>query len=160
MKSIIHTNYLKLISCILIPLTIGGIAGIATSSAINDWHLTLQKPWFNPPNYLFGPVWTLLYILMGISLYLTLSYAEAATKNNMLLLFSMQLFLNFIWSFIFFNFESPGWALFEIALLWGNILWMILSFYKVNKLAALLQIPYLLWVSFATLLNAAIFVLN
>ena len=149
---------IKLILCILLPLLVGGISGYFTSQSIPNWFVYLNKPRFTPPNYLFGPVWTLLYILMGISFYLVIN----KPKVNWLLVsvFITQLILNFFWSFIFFNAHNLGLALFEIILLWASILAMIILFYKTNKWAAILNIPYLLWVSFATLLNYSIYSLN
>jgi tryptophan-rich sensory protein len=149
---------IKLILCILLPLLVGGISGFFTSQSIPNWYVYLNKPSFNPPNYLFGPVWTLLYILMGISFYLVISRSNV----NWLLVgvFITQLILNFFWSFIFFNLHNLGLALVEIILLWASILVMIILFYKTNKWAAIINIPYLLWVSFATLLNYSIYSLN
>ena len=151
---------LELSLCILIPLFIGAIAGYYTSTSITTWYVTLNKPSFNPPNYLFGPVWTLLYILMGISLFIVLNKAKDAEKNKIYFAFSIQLILNFLWSFLFFKFQQLGLALAEILLMWCSILFMIIVFYKTNKLAALINIPYLLWVSFATILTYSIYTLN
>jgi translocator protein len=153
-------NILMLILCIALPLLVGGIAGYATSSNISNWYTYLTKPSFNPPNYLFGPVWTTLYILMGISLFLIWKSSEGKNRSNSLTLFFIQLLLNFAWSFIFFQFHQIGAAFIEIILLWVSILLMIRAFYRTVKLAAYLQIPYLLWVSFATLLNGSIWYLN
>lgn len=153
-------RYLKLTLCIFIPLIIGAISGIATASSLNNWFLTLHKPSFNPPNYLFGPVWTTLYILMGISLYLILQSSKSRLRTNAIVIFCIQLFLNFWWSFIFFKFQLIGFAFIEIILIWLSIITMIYSFKKINKTAAYLQIPYLLWVSFASVLNASIWWLN
>ncbi len=150
---------LKLILCIALPMIVGGISGFVTVTEIPGWYTTLQKPSFNPPNYLFGPVWTTLYLAMGISLYLILS-AKDANKRNALLAFTLQLVLNFLWSIFFFKFHNVGLALADILLLWPCILAMIAFFYKLNKAAGLLQIPYLLWVTFASVLNASIFILN
>jgi tryptophan-rich sensory protein len=141
-------------------LLIGGLAGFATSSSINGWYVTINKPSFNPPNYLFGPVWTTLYILMGVSLYLILQSDSSELRKKAITIFSIQLFLNFFWSFIFFNFQMLGLAFAEIILMWISILTMIIVFYKINKTAAFLQIPYLLWVSFASVLNGSIWYLN
>lgn len=152
-------NIAKFISCILLTLATGGISGFATASEIKGWYLSLNKPSFNPPNYLFGPVWTLLYFLMGISLFIII-----ITKNNnkkqAIAAFAVQLILNFFWSIIFFRWHQIGAALAEIAMLWLSIIAMIITFYKINRIAGLLQIPYLMWVSFASALNAAIFMLN
>lgn len=149
---------IKLILCILLPLLVGGVSGYFTSQSIPNWYVYLNKPSFNPPNYLFGPVWTLLYILMGISFYLVINKPNISWL--LVGIFITQIILNFFWSFIFFNAHNLGLALFEIVLLWASILAMIILFYKTNKWAAILNIPYLLWVSFATLLNYSIYSLN
>ena len=150
----------SLLVCLFIPLAIGGLSGFFTSSAINTWYVTLNKPSFNPPNYLFAPVWTTLFTLMGISLFMIWSSAKGYRRNNALLIFTIQIILNFIWSFLFFNYESPGLALIEIAMLWTSILLMIKYFGRISRIAAALQVPYLLWVSFASILNTAIWYLN
>jgi benzodiazapine receptor len=150
----------SLFICLLIPLTIGGLSGFFTSSGINDWYVTLNKPSFNPPGYLFGPVWTLLYLLMGISLFIIWESPIGQIRTNALIIFTIQILLNFAWSFLFFKFRLPGLALIEIVMIWISILVMIILFSRVSKPAAYLQIPYLLWVSFATILNAAIWLLN
>lgn len=153
-------RFLKLTLCITIPLLIGGMSGFATANSISSWYVGINKPSFNPPNYLFGPVWTTLYILMGISLFMILKSPANEMRKKALLIFSIQLFLNFLWSFIFFNFQLLGLAFIEIILMWLSILTMITIFSKINKTAAYLQIPYLLWVSFASVLNGSIWFLN
>lgn len=121
--------------CILGVLTIGAVSGIATGSEIQNWYRLLNKPIFNPPNYLFGPVWTLLYALMGISLALIILQSSAISKRKAYLIFAIQLVLNFFWSFIFFRFHAPGSALVEIVVLWVCILAMIKIFYpSINTL--------------------------
>lgn len=145
--------------CIILPLLIGGISGIATVSGIKDWYVHLNKPFFNPPNYLFGPVWSLLYLLMGVSFYMILQ-SKSVTKKKAILIFFIQLFLNFWWSFLFFKFQLLGISLIEIILMWISILWMIIEFKKINKTAGYIQLPYLAWVTFASLLNASIWYLN
>ena len=150
----------SLFICILIPLAIGGLSGFATASGINDWYVSLNKPSFNPPNYLFAPVWTCLYLLMGISLFIIWRSPIGQIRTNALIIFAIQILLNFLWSFLFFKFKMPGLALIEIAMIWISILVMIILFSRISKPAAYLQIPYLLWVSFATILNAAIWRLN
>jgi tryptophan-rich sensory protein len=149
----------KLFLCMMLPLLVGGVSGFFTASNIETWYITLIKPSFNPPNYLFGPVWTSLYILMGISFYLILM-SEKAEKSKLIFIYFFQLVLNFLWSFIFFNFHAIGLAAIEIVILWCSILTMIIMFYKVNKWAAIINIPYLLWVSFASILNFSIYFLN
>jgi benzodiazapine receptor len=148
------------ITCILLPLIIGSLSGFANGGSINTWYAQLNKPSFNPPGYLFGPVWTVLYLLMGVSLYLIWKSPEGKLRTNAFVVFGLQMILNFAWSFIFFYFRKTGCALVDIIALWIFILVMILIFYKINKLLALIQIPYLLWVSFATVLNASIWILN
>lgn len=153
-------RYLKLTGCILLPLLVGGAGGYATASNIATWYVTLHKPFFNPPNYLFAPVWTCLYVLMGISFFMVLQSPVSALRTKAIRVFCIQLFLNFWWSFIFFQFHLLGVALVEILLMWLAILTMIITFKKVNATAAYLQVPYLLWVSFATVLNASLWWLN
>lgn len=148
------------ILCISGPLLIGVIGGFATATSIDTWYATLNKPFFNPPNYLFGPVWTLLYLLMGISLYMILQSPVNEFRKKAIIIFSLQLFLNFWWSFLFFKFHLLGIAFVEIIIIWISIITMIYVFQKINKTAAYLQIPYLLWVSFASVLNGAIWFLN
>ena len=148
------------IVCLVVPLTIGAISGIATSSGLKDWYFNLNKPSFNPPNYLFGPVWSFLYLLMGVSFYLILQETKSPLRKKAINIFILQLSLNFLWSFLFFKFQLLGLAFIEILLIWLSILWMILEFKKLNKTAAYLQIPYLLWVSFASLLNGTIWWIN
>ena len=150
----------KLLICVLIPLIVGGVSGYFTTTNIATWYVTLIKPSFNPPNYLFGPVWTTLYILMGVSLFIVLNKAKELDRNKIILIFSLQLILNFLWSFIFFEFHQLGLALIEIVVMWCSILVMILVFYKTNKWAAYINIPYLLWVSFASVLTYSIYNLN
>jgi translocator protein len=151
---------IAIIICIAIPLAVGGISGIAPSGSENQWYESLEKPAFNPPDWLFGPVWTILYILMGVSLFLIWKSPPSPTRNLALIVFGIQLVLNAAWSFIFFYFQQPGWALADIILLWGFILAMIIVFSKIHRIAAYLQVPYLLWVTFAVVLNASIWWLN
>jgi benzodiazapine receptor len=149
-----------LLICLLLPLAIGGLSGFATASGIHDWYVTLHKPTFNPPNYLFGPVWTTLYLLMGVSLFLIVRSPAGTDRSRGLVIFALQLTLNFFWSFLFFKFNFIGVAFLEIVMIWVSILLMIITFSRVSKSAAYLQIPYLLWVSFATILNGSIWYLN
>lgn len=151
---------LQLILCLLAPLAVGAISGIATASNINSWYIHLNKPSFNPPNYLFGPVWTTLYTLMGISFFMVLQKTETPQRTAAIRIFWIQLALNFAWSFLFFQFHLLGLAFIEILMMWTCIILMIKNFYSINKTAAILQVPYLLWVSFASLLNASLWYLN
>jgi translocator protein len=126
----------------------------------NYLDVTLNKPSLNPPNYIFAPVWTILYTLMGISLYIVLKKAKEADKFKLVGIFILQLILNFFWSIIFFKLHHLGIALIEILMMWASIVAMLILFYKTSKLASLMNIPYLLWVSFATILNYSICILN
>ncbi len=153
-------NILKFVISIVIPLGLGSVAGMVTSEAIPEWYASLNRPSFSPPNWLFGPAWTILYILLGISLFLVWKQAPGADRSRALLIFAVQMVLNFAWTFIFFYFKMLQLALIEIMVLWLSIFVMILWFYKVKPLAAYLNIPYILWVTFATVLNAGFYFLN
>jgi len=151
---------LKLVVSILLPLGLGAIAGIFTAKAIPEWYATLNQPSFNPPNWIFGPVWTSLYILLGISFFLTWKQPATKERNRAISIFLIQLVLNFAWSFLFFYFHQIGLALIDIIVLWILIITMLILFYRIKPLAAYINIPYLLWVTFASILNASYFVLN
>lgn len=153
-------NYIRLIISITIPLLIGLIGSFFTSSSVNTWYTTLNKPPFNPPNWLFGPVWTTLFILIGISFYLVWVFDFGRNKWLTIGCFSLNLLLNLVWSLFFFGFRNPFLAFIEIIILWIVILSNILIFYGISKLAGILLIPYLLWVSFASVLNYFIYILN
>ena len=153
-------NKLILLSLILLPLLVGSLSAAFMGNNIQTWYATLQKPSFNPPNYLFGPVWSILYLLMGISLILIYKSPISKNRNNALRMFIIQLGLNFFWSILFFTFHMILGAFIEIILLCIAIILMIFASYKVNKTSAYLQVPYLLWVTFATVLNASILLLN
>jgi len=151
----------KLIFSIFICLFAGFIGSYSTTPAIPTWFATLQKPSFAPPNWVFGPVWTSLYIMMGISLFLVWQKGlENKTVKAAIYLFAGQLVLNALWSVVFFGLRSPLLGLIEIIILWIAILATILSFMKVSRTAAYLLIPYILWVSFASIVNFSIWSLN
>jgi len=147
--------------CILIPLVLGAVIGVLTMSGVTDWYRTLTKPWFTPPDYVFGPVWTVLYILMGISLYLVIiqGWENKAVKNG-IVLFGAQLGVNLLWSLLFFGLHSPLAGLVCIGVLLALILATIFTFYRLSKPAAWLLVPYLAWVCVATALNAGVVLLN
>ncbi|MEN9598681.1 MAG: hypothetical protein RL596_992 [Bacteroidota bacterium] len=154
------SDWFKLISCLLLTVGFGSAGGIFTASQIQSWYITLNKPTFNPPNWVFAPVWTTLYLLMGVSLFLIVRKPASAYRNQSLQFFAIQFFLNIGWSFIFFNQHQIGIALLDIMLMWVFILLTIIWFLRQNAIAGWLLIPYLFWVSFATILNAAILRLN
>jgi len=147
----------KLIISLLLPFLVSAVGGFFTSSSVSTWYVELNKPSFNPPNWVFGPVWTILYLLMGISLYLV--WIKKYDKKAFTA-FGVQLFLNMLWSIFFFGMQLPLLAFIEIIFLWTAILVTIIYFYRIKKASAYLLIPYLLWVSFAALLNFFIFYLN
>ena len=151
---------IRLIICIAFPLIVGGISGFFTVQGVKDWYLTLAKPNFTPPNYLFGPVWTFLYAFMGVAFFRILEKGKSVQKIKAIRIYLWQLFFNFCWSFLFFSQHQIGLALIDILILWVLILIMIIRFKKLDEFAGYSQIPYLLWVSFATALTAAIYLLN
>jgi len=155
-------DYQKLIISVLIPLAVGFVGSFFTSDAIGNWYAGLEKPSFNPPSWLFAPAWTILYILIGISFYIVWKEGleDLKNKNIVIGVYSVQLFLNLLWSILFFGLRNPLWALIEIIVLWFVILLNIVVFYRVRKEAGILLVPYLLWVSFASILNYYIFILN
>jgi tryptophan-rich sensory protein len=153
------SKFLYLIAFILVCEMAGIIGGIFTSQSVQDWYPTLVKPAFNPPNWVFGPVWTTLYALMGISAYLIFMSGKKAS-GPALFIFGGQLVLNMLWSFAFFGLRSPFLGLVVIAILWAMIAWTIYAFYPISRKAAYLLAPYILWVSFAAVLNYSIMVLN
>lgn len=151
---------LKLLVSLFLPLVIGGISGVLTAGAVTGWYTTLIQPSFNPPNWVFGPVWTLLYVLMGVSHYRIWTSAKTSDRTAAFRLFWLQLGFNFFWSLIFFGAGQITLALVEILLLWICIALMIRRFYSIDRIAAWINVPYLMWVSFATVLNAAYAWLN
>jgi tryptophan-rich sensory protein len=140
---------------------VGSIGAIFTSPQITAWYANVAKPSFNPPNWIFGPVWTLLFSLMGIAFYLIIRNGWSSRNVKIAVaIFAFQFALNVLWSFLFFGLENPFLAFIEIIFLWLLILATILAFYKVDKIAAYLLVPYILWVSFAAFLNYSIWILN
>lgn len=149
-----------LIISILLSQAAGGIGSLATASAIPNWYTTLNKPFFNPPNWLFGPVWLILYTMMGIALYLIWRKKPTKKTNFARNLFFVHLLINALWSLVFFGLKNLGLALVVITTLWLMIAWLIKLFCPIDKRASWLIFPYLLWVTFASLLNYAIWRLN
>jgi translocator protein len=154
-------NLFKLLVSVLLCQFAGAIGSIFTASSLDNWYLSLEKPAFIPSSQVFFPAWVILYTLMGISFYLVwekgLQEHEVKTE---LLIFGVQLGLNVLWSFLFFALKSPYYAFVEIVLLWLAIFLTILKFRKISKIASYLLFPYILWVSFAMLLNYYIWILN
>ncbi len=150
-----------LILCIGLCQLCGLLGAFFTTPAIPGWYASLQKPVFNPPNAVFGPVWTLLYALMGSALYLVIqAVGPEALKRKAILLFGVQLVLNTSWSWLFFGLKNPGLAFADIVLLWAAILASTVYFRRLSRTAFWMFLPYLFWVSFAMLLNFEIWRLN
>jgi len=141
-------------------LLVGGSGSLVTATSVREWYPHIQKPSWTPPDAAFGPVWSVLYLLMGVSAWLIWRNSEGSTRRRTLLIFVTQLVLNGIWSFLFFGLRSPGWAALEIVLLWCFIVATMVAFARISRLAAGLLLPYLVWVSYAAALNFAIWNLN
>lgn len=150
-----------LIAAVLICELAGLIGSAFTYPSISDWYTKLNKPSFSPPNWLFAPVWVMLYLFMGVSAYLV--WEKGMKKKEVrdaLSIFVVQLLLNTLWSLLFFGLRCPLCGLLGIAVLWVAILLTIIKFRRISKTAALLLLPYILWVSFAVLLNFYVWMLN
>ncbi len=152
-------DWKKLIICLAIPLGVGGLSAWFTMGSMERFG-NLQKPPLSPPGWLFPVVWTVLYVLMGIASYLVLKSGKPARAKTALTAYGIQLFFNFFWSIIFFNFEAYLFAFIWLAVMWLFILLTAVLFYRISRPAGYLMIPYLLWVSFAGYLNFGIYLLN
>ncbi|MDF1753080.1 MAG: tryptophan-rich sensory protein [Verrucomicrobiales bacterium] len=154
-------KFLIPIGCALACLALGFLSGFSTFESIEGWYSTLKKPSFNPPNWIFGPVWSVLYLAMGIAVGLiaNLGLSHPGVKLA-LTLFAIQMLFNVIWTPVFFGMHQILAALVIIVLLWTAILICMIKFFKLRRLSGWLLVPYLLWVSFATVLNASLWILN
>ena len=154
-------NAIKFVIAIVAPLAVGGLSGLAIACGVETWYPTLVKPPFNPPSWVFGPVWTVLYIMIGLAAFLVWRKGlDADGVKAALNLFVLQLALNGLWSILFFGMQAPGLAFLEIVVLWIAIVATMRAFWRVNPAAGWLLVPYLAWVSFATILNGSIWMLN
>ncbi len=153
-------DILKLVASVILCQTAGFLGSLFTTPAISTWYKTLDKPFFTPPNWIFSPVWICLFILMGISLYFVWRRPDHLTFKPALIFFFVQLILNVLWSIAFFGLRSPLLGFVDIVLLWIAILFTIFNFFKVSNFSGVLLIPYLVWVSFAALLNFSLWILN
>ena len=149
-----------LVVSVVVVFGVAAIGGSATASSVGSWFETLKKPSFNPPSWVFGPVWTALYLMMAVAAWLVWLKHGFAGAEIPLAVFGLQLALNGAWSVLFFAMRSPGLAFVEILLLWALILVTTVLFWRLRPLAGILLVPYLLWVSFASVLNGAIWALN
>ena len=155
-----RVHYFRLIASLVICQLAGIIGSLFTAPAIPDWYASLEKPAFNPPNWIFSPVWICLYLLMGITLYILWQNLPKREVQVALIYFAIQLGLNILWSVIFFGLKWPMVAFFEIIILWLFILLTMIKSYRVSKATIYLLLPYILWVNFAAVLNFFLWRLN
>lgn len=154
-------NIFKLIIAIAVSELAGLVGTIFTVSAIPNWYAQLTKPSLNPPSWVFGPVWTTLYVLMGIAAFLVWKKGwDRKDVRKALAVFGLQLVLNAAWSIVFFGLKTPPWAFLNLVLMWLAIVWTMVLFYKISKPTLWLLLPYILWVTFASYLNYSIWMLN
>ena len=153
-------SLLALLAFVILVAVASATASSVTQPQIDGWYAGLEKPWFNPPNWLFGPVWTALYTMMAIAGWLVWRERGLRGARGALALFGLQLALNILWSLIFFGLERPGAAFVEIAALWSAVCATMIAFWRIRPLAGWLFVPYLLWVSYAAVLNGAVWRLN
>jgi len=153
-------DVVKLVVSLAVPLLAGFGSSVFTVNSISTWYAALNKPWFSPPNVVFAPVWTILYILMGLALFLIWRSPRNRTRDIGIALFAAQLVINVIWTLAFFGLQNTLYGLLTIIPLWILIAATIYQFYKVEKWASYLLVPYIVWVSIATALNTSVFLLN
>lgn len=153
-------SFVRLMVSLFVPLAVGTLAGMITATSVTSWYTTLHQPFFSLPSWIFAPVWTVLYLVMGFSFYLIWMLKPSKARSQAMVIFGIQLLLNFGWTLLFFYFKTIGGALAEMIVLWISIFTMIIAFYRIKPLAAFLNIPYILWVTFAMMLNAGYWILN
>lgn len=151
---------LPLILFVALAFMAAALGGYATSRSVSTWYPLLRKPAWNPPSFVFAPVWTVLYVLMAIATWRVWQIGDASSARRTVSLYSAQLTLNALWSILFFGLQRPGIALIEIIILWSTLMLILRRFWVADRIAAYLWLPYFLWVSFACVLNAAIWELN
>lgn len=154
------TRWLPLGLFLVLAFAAAAIGAAATNTSVHTWYAGLQKPSWGPPNWLFAPVWTLLYVAMAIAAWRVWRLGEPSAARRTVSLYSAQLTLNALWSVLFFGLRRPGAALIEIAVLWAVLVVLLVRFWRVDRIAGVLWAPYVGWVSFAALLNAAVWSLN
>ncbi|MCA9174760.1 MAG: tryptophan-rich sensory protein [Planctomycetales bacterium] len=153
-------RWIGLVVFIVLCVGAGGLGAIVTTPEIDGWYKTIEKPSWNPPDYVFGPVWTTLYVMMATAAWWIWRPAGLRAARKPLVLFAVQLGLNVAWSWIFFGMHQLGLAFGEILVLWLAILATTVAFYRRSRIAGWLMAPYLAWVSFASVLNFTIWQLN
>jgi tryptophan-rich sensory protein len=151
----------RLLVAVALPLAAGILGAFLTVDSVRDWYPSLVRPSFAPPSWVFGPVWTTLYVMMGVASWMVWRTGAGTPEvRGALVIYGVQLALNFAWSPLFFGLRQPALALVDIVLLLGLVAWTVVRFYRVSKPAGWLLIPYLGWVAFATVLNAGFWWLN
>ncbi len=150
----------SLVAFIILCLAVSSVGGAITATSVDTWYQTLEKPSFNPPDWVFAPVWTALYILMGLAAWRIWRFRSIANTVKALSIFGVQLGLNLSWSILFFGLQRVDLALIEIFILLATIVLNAILFWRIDRLAGLIFVPYVLWVTFATILNASIWLLN
>ena len=152
--------WLGLVLSLLLAFGVAGLSGSVTVAAIPGWYGTIAKPWFTPPDWVFGPVWTTLYTMMAVAAWRIWRRGPSPRVRQALRLYAIQLALNGLWPLLFFGLQRPGWALAEILVFAPIIAVTLVAFWRLDRLAGALLVPYLGWASFATVLNATIVALN
>lgn len=153
-------SWLTLVGFLVITFVAAGIGGAATGSSVNTWYPTLHKPTWNPPGWIFGPVWSALYVLMAVAAWRVSRHTEEPGRRAALAWYFGQLALNALWSCLFFGLRNPGLAFAEVLVLWLAIVITGVRFARIDRPAAVLWLPYLAWVSFASVLNGTVWWLN
>lgn len=153
-------RWVPLVLFLVLAFAAAGIGALATATGIEGWYATLHKPEWNPPRALFGPVWTVLYVLMAVATWQAWNTGDSGQARRTVSLYSAQLTLNALWSVLFFGLHRPGMAFAEILILWAVLLVILFRYWRIKKTAAWLWLPYILWVSFAAVLNGTIWSLN
>lgn len=154
------SHYPALVGFLVASFTAAGIGSAATATSVGTWYLGLNKPAWNPPGWIFGPVWTTLYILMAIAAWRVWRRSEGTAARTTLLWFGVQLALNALWSVLFFGLQRPGLAFTEVLVFWVILAGLLVHFWRADRIAGALWAPYVAWVSFATVLNGTIWWLN
>jgi tryptophan-rich sensory protein len=145
---------------LVLAFAAAALGALATATSVDTWYPTLRKPDWNPPSWIFSPVWTLLYLLMAVATWRAWRTENVSTARRTVSLYSAQLTLNALWSILFFGMRQPGAALIEIIILWALLVVILLRFWRLDRIAAMLWAPYVAWVTFAAFLNGAIWTLN
>lgn len=155
----VNKHFISLLVFLAICFSVAAAGAVLTNTSVSSWYLTINKPSWTPPNWLFGPVWTSLYFMMALAVWL-IWCKVGSLKKLPLVLFGLQLFLNLIWSGLFFTLQNPKIAFIEIVFLWLSILATLISFWRIRIVAGLLLLPYILWVGYAAMLNFTIWRMN